>query len=79
MSHFITVEGAYINLYAYSRNLTEDRLMTKFTDSYGKTTINSYSDLATSYASVYFIDQERTYDHSKGFARSVFPLQLLRF
>ena len=78
MSHFITVEGAYINLYAYSRNLTEDRLMTKFTDSYGKTTINSYSDLATSYASVYFIDQERTYDHSKGFARSVFPLQLLQ-
>lgn len=77
MSHFITVEGAYINLYTFSQNLAEDRCLTRFIDSYGKTTVNHYKDISQSYGSTYLIDQDRTYNSSEGFSRTVFPLQVL--
>lgn len=76
MSDFITIEDYYVNIYKFSQDLSSDRLITKFTNSLGATTINNYANMAGS-DYVYQVDTSRTYSKSNGYAKCRFPLQLL--
>ena len=76
-SHFIAVNGAYIDSYAFAKNVGKERLLTKMTDSYGKTMLNNYEDMTES-TSVYLIDSGRSYSSYNGFKRQMFPLPLLK-
>ena len=76
MSDFITIEESDVNIYGFTQNLGEDRLLTKFTNSLGAVTVNNYADMAASDV-VYQIDETRTYSNTNGFAKCRFPLQLL--
>ncbi len=76
MSDFITIEDCYVNLYKFSQDLSSSRLLTKFTNSLGATTVNNYANMASSNY-VYSIDANRTYNSTNGYAKCRFPLQLL--
>ena len=76
MSDFIAIEGCYVNLYKFSQDMSASRLLTKFTNSLGATTINNYANMASS-DYVYSIDKERTYNSADGYAKCRFPLYLL--
>ena len=76
-SHFIAVSGPYIDSYTCAKNVGKERLLTKMTDSYGKTTLNNYEDMTES-TSVYLVDSGRSYSAHNGFKRQIFPLPLLK-
>ena len=76
MSDFITICDYRVKTYKFSQDLSRTRLMTRFTNSMGLTTVNIYSDMASS-NEAYKIDQNRTYNISKGFSKTRFPLLLL--
>ena len=76
MSDFITIEGYYVNLYKFSQDLSSERLLTKFTNSLGATTVNTYANMVSSNY-VYNVDASRTYNNVNGYAKTCFPLQLL--
>lgn len=76
MSDFITIEDCYLNLYKFSQDLSSSRLLTKFTNSLGATTVNNYANMASSNY-VYTIDADRIYSSANGYAKCRFPLQLL--
>lgn len=76
MSDFITVDGAYVNLYGFSKDLSAERLLTRFENSLGATTVNNYENLSsTAYA--YHSESTRLYSTSSGYVKARFPLQLL--
>ncbi len=76
MSDFITIEDCYVNLYKFSQDLSSSRLLTKFTNSLGATTVNNYANMASSNY-VYNMDADRAYNSANGYAKCRFPLQLL--
>lgn len=76
MSDFITIEDSYVNLYKFSQDLSSERLLTKFTNSLGASTVNNYANMASSNY-VYGIDAARAYNSSNSYAKCRFPLQLL--
>lgn len=76
MSDFLTIEGYYVNLYKFSQDLSSERLLTKFTNSLGATTVNNYANMSSSNY-VYNVDASRTYNNVNGYAKTRFPLQLL--
>lgn len=76
MSDFITVEGAYVNVYGFTQDLQKERLLTKFSNSLGIVTINNYADMAVSDA-VYQHDDSQVYSKYLGYSKRRFPLQLL--
>ena len=82
MSDFIVVEDAYVNLYGFTQDLRCSRSLTKFTDSMGAVTVNSYGDMNYTGPEpseiVYFASSDRTYSASDGYYKTRFPLLMLR-
>ncbi|MBQ8839137.1 MAG: hypothetical protein IJ005_07445, partial [Bacteroidales bacterium] len=76
MSDIITMGDTYLHTYGFNQNLAQDRLLTMFTNSLGAVTRNGYEDMASS--SAYKTDPSREYARSEGYAKSRFPLYLLR-
>lgn len=77
MSDFITIDNYSINVYDFSQDLAESRLLTGFTNSLGAHSVNSYEDLALS-DDVYLTDASVNYNSGNGYTKRRFPLQLLR-
>lgn len=76
ISQFVVVDGFYVNGYRFSWNLSRDRLLTQFENSYGVVEQNSYEDMSVS-ASVYQKDYGRTYSLASGFSRRSFSANLI--
>ena len=76
LGNFITVSGDEIFVYDFTRDRRKDRLVTMFSDSHGKVTVNDYADISLSSADIYGYDSLRTY--GSGFARRNYPLYVLR-
>lgn len=74
LANFITIEGGYVKTYEFSKNKSEDRLLTTFTDSHGTVTTNRYEDMSTSDI-VYKDNSDRTYE--AGFTKICLPTHLL--
>ena len=72
----MTVAGPYINVYAYGKNHSTNRLLTKFTDSFGVRYNNIYGDISHNDGS-YLTDFARTYNSKSGFMRQRIPLSVL--
>lgn len=76
ISQFVVVDGFYVNGYRFPWNLSRDRLLTQFENSYGVVEQNSYEDMSVS-ASVYQKDYGRTYSLASGFSRRSFSANLI--
>ena len=76
ISQFVVVDDFYVNGYRFSWNLSRDRLLTQFENSYGVVEQNSYEDMSVS-ASVYQKDYGRTYSLASGFSRRSFSANLI--
>lgn len=75
MAVFATIDGGEILTYDFSQNVSEDRLLTMFTDSHDVVTINEYENMASS-TIVYRCESDRIY--GEGFGKKNFSLPLLR-
>lgn len=75
MAVFATIDGGEILTYDFSQNVSEDRLLTMFTDSHDVVTISEYENMASS-TYVYKNSPDRTY--GEGFGKKNFSLPLLK-
>lgn len=75
LTNFATIDGAEIRTYDFSQDVSEDRLLTMFTDSHGVITINEYEDMASSHYA-YVNSPDRNY--GEGFGKKNFPMSLLK-
>lgn len=76
MSDILVVSGAYIKKYAYNINCRKNRLLTQFSDGYGNTQYNSYSDVSLS-EGAYLPYPSGNYSNSKGFLCYRSPMPVL--
>lgn len=74
VSDFMIVDSRSVGLMTFSRDISKERLLTAFTDSYGLTTYNGYINTVSGGAG---IDDSREYDSAHGFMRKLIPLNVL--
>ena len=74
LTNFAAIDGAMIRTYEFYPDVSEDRLLTMFTDSHDVVTINEYENMASS-AYVYKNSPDRIY--GEGFGKKNFSLPLL--
>ena len=75
-SDFITVGLFVVNAYKFSEDLSKDRLLTGFTNSFGAYTMNTYENMEFR-TDAYLTDTTRHYASTEGYYKRRFPLQLL--
>ncbi len=74
VSDFMIVDSQSVGLMTFSRDVSKERLLTAFTDSYGLTTYNGYINTVSGGAG---IDDSREYDSDNSFMRKLIPFNVL--